>query len=59
MLISGEAHGSVSISLQYKHRYTLSRKSKATVSLKTGRFDNIDLAVIMSSVCKAVQNCKN
>ena len=33
----------------------LSRK-KNTVDLKTGRIDNIDSAVIISSVCKAVQN---
>ena len=29
------------------------------VNLKTGRFDNINSAVIISSVCKAVQNCKS
>ena len=29
------------------------------VNLKTGRFDNINSAVIISNVCKAVQNCKN
>ena len=34
----------------------LRRKNEATVKLKTGRFDNIDLAVIISSVCKTVQN---
>ena len=34
------------------------RKNKATVMLKTRRFDNIDLAVIISSVSKAVQNRK-
>ena len=34
------------------------RKNKTTVSLKTGRFNNIDQAVIVSSVGKAVQNCK-
>ena len=32
------------------------RKNKAAVNLKTGRFDNINSAVIISSVCKAVQN---
>ena len=37
----------------------LRRKNKAAVNLKTGRFDNINSAVIISSVCKAVQNCKN
>ena len=31
---------------------------KDAVNLKTGRFDNIGLDVIISSVCKAVQNCK-
>ena len=36
---------------------SLRSKSKATVNLKTGRFDNIESAVIISSVCKAVQNC--
>ena len=36
----------------------LIRKNKAAVNLKTGRFDNINSAVIISSVCKAVQNCK-
>ena len=35
------------------------KKNKAAVNLKTGRFDNINSAVIISSVCKAVQNCKN
>ena len=34
-------------------------KNKVAVNLKTGRFDNINLAVIISSVCRAVQNCKN
>ena len=35
------------------------KKDKATVvNLKTGRFDNIGLADTISSVCKAVQNCK-
>ena len=36
----------------------LRRKNKAAVNLKTGRFDNINSAAIISSVCKAVQNCK-
>ena len=36
----------------------LRRKNKAAVNLKTGRFDNTNSAVIISSVCKAVQNCK-
>ena len=36
----------------------LKEKNKAAVNLKTGRFDNIDLAVIISNVCKAVQNCR-
>ena len=35
----------------------LRRKNKAAINLKTGRFDNINLAVIISRVCKAVQNC--
>ena len=39
-------------------RNSLRRKSEATVNLKTGRFDDIDLAVIISSVSKAVQNLK-
>ena len=34
----------------------LSRKNTATLILKTGRFDDIDSAVIISSVDKAVQN---
>ena len=34
------------------------RKNKATVNLKTGRFDSVDSAVINSGVCKAVLNCK-
>ena len=33
---------------------SLRRKNKAAVNLKTGRFDNINSAVIISSVCKAV-----
>ena len=37
----------------------LRRKNKAAVNLETGRFDNINSVVIISSVCKAVQNCKN
>ena len=32
--------------------------NNVAVNLKTGRFDNINPAVIISSVCKAVQNCK-
>ena len=45
--------------MDYKTNNTaIRRKSKATVNLKTGRFDNIDSAVIISSVSKAVQNCK-
>ena len=32
-------------------------ENEAAVILKTGRFDSIDLAVIISSVCEAVQNC--
>ena len=35
------------------------QNQKDFVNLKTGRFDNINSAVIISSVCKAVQNCKN
>ena len=35
---------------------SLSRKSKAAVNLKTGRFDNINSAVI-SSVSKTVLYC--
>ena len=38
---------------------SLSRKTKAEVILKTGRFDNIDSVVIISSVDKAVQNWVN
>ena len=34
----------------------LSRKNRATATCNTRRFDNIDLAVISSSVSKAVQN---
>ena len=33
----------------------LRRKNKGTVNFKTGRFDNIDSTVIISSVSKAVQ----
>ena len=33
----------------------LRRKNQASVSLETGRFDNIDSVAIISSVCKAVQ----
>ena len=40
--------------LQKPNRY-LRRKNKVRVNFKTGRFDNIDLAVIISSVSKAVQ----
>ena len=43
----------------HKSVRVLGRKNKAAVNLKTGRFDNINSAVIISSVCKAVQNCKN
>ena len=32
------------------------RKSEATGNLKTGRFDNADSAVIISSVCKVAKN---
>ena len=35
----------------------MKRKNEAAVNLKTGRFNNIDTAVIISSVSKAVQNC--
>ena len=35
---------------------TRKEKNKAIVNLKTGRFDNIDSAVIISSGNKAVQN---
>ena len=35
---------------------SLRRKNKTIVILKTGRFDNKDSAVIISSVSKAVQN---
>ena len=38
---------------------SLRRKNTPTVSLKTGRFDNIDWAVIISSVSKAVQSWKD
>ena len=41
----------------YMINVILRRKNKAAVNHKTGRFD-INSAVIMSSVCKAVQNCK-
>ena len=44
---------------KYGTKIALRRKNKAAVNLKTGRFDNINSAVIISSVCKAVQNCKN
>ena len=37
---------------------SLRRKNNATVNLKTGRFDNINSAVIINSVSKAVQNWK-
>ena len=32
------------------------KKNKGTVNLKTGRFNNIDSAVIISGVSVAVQN---
>ena len=35
---------------------SLRRKSNASVILKAGRFDNVDLAVIISSVSKDMQN---
>ena len=35
---------------------SLRRKNKATVVFKTRHFDEIDLAVIISSISKAVQN---
>ena len=35
---------------------SLRRKNTAAVNLKAGRFDNMVLAVIISSVSKAVQN---
>ena len=35
---------------------SLERKNKTTRILKTGCFDNLDSAVILSSVSKAVQN---
>ena len=41
-----------------KLKNSLERKNKAAVNFKTERFDNVDSAVIISSVCKAVQNCK-
>ena len=34
---------------------SLRRKNKAAVNLKTGRFDNINSAVIISSVCKFIR----
>ena len=36
----------------------LSRKNKATAIRESGRFDNIDVAVIISSVSKTVKNLK-
>ena len=39
-----------------RNKQNLRRKSKSTVSLKTGRFDNTDSAIIIRSVSKAVQN---
>ena len=36
---------------------TLGVKNKTAVNSKARRFDNIDLAVIVSNVSKAVQNC--
>ena len=36
------------------HFYGIRRKSKTTANLKTGCFNNIDSAVIISSVRKAV-----
>ena len=37
----------------------LRRKNKASVIHKTGRFDNVDSAVIINTVSKAIQNCKH
>ena len=36
---------------------SLWRKNKVLVILKTGRFDNLDTAIIISSVSEAVQSC--
>ena len=36
---------------------SLPRKNEATVIRKTGRFDNLDSAVIISCVSQAVQFC--
>ena len=33
-------------------------EEKATVNIKTGRFDQIDSVIIISSVSNAVHNCK-
>ena len=52
--------GPLILSLYSPNNYALikyfMRKSKASVNLKTGRFDNKDLAVIISSVSTAVYN---
>ena len=47
------------VKLEQYEKSKTSLTNKAAVNLKTGRFDHINLAVIISSVCKAVQNCKS
>ena len=42
-----------------KQKNILMRKNRTSVTLKTGRFDNIDSAIIISSVSKALQNWNN
>ena len=45
-------HSLVTISVIIIIINSLSRKNKAAVNLKTGRFDSIDSAIIISCVCK-------
>ena len=44
--------------LKNKNMYNVKAEKKATNILKTGRFDNMDLDVIICDVSKAVQNHK-
>ena len=43
---------------QIRDENSIRWKNKATVNLKTERFNNIDSAVIISNVSKAVHNCE-
>ena len=52
--------GGIIGSLQYYgFNIVFRKKNKSSVNLKIGRCGNMDSSVIISSVCKAVQNCTN